>query len=993
MDDESSMGQLAAKQAQIKLKDMEAETQSLANSLGLNYVNLFGFPISPEALALIKEEEAKRLNTICFYFDGEHLRLATITPDDPEVTNLLAVLSEQFHCQGAIYFVSEHSFDSAMKLYKTLPKTRKFITGVEITPEDFERMQASIQDYRQLAEKINEVNISDVITLILATSVKTGSSDIHIEAEERGIIVRYRIDGVLQEAAVIEKAKWPKIISRLKLLSKVKINITDKPQDGRFTIYLPDDKTEVRVSFLPTTWGESVVMRLLRSSAVSLSFEQLGLHPKVFSILEREIKKPNGMVLATGPTGSGKTTTLYAILNKLNNTETMIATLEDPVEYKLPGINQSQIDHSKHYTFADGLRSLMRQDPDVIMVGEVRDLETAEISIQASLTGHQVLSTLHTNDASGVIPRLIEMGVKPFLLSPSINCVIGQRLIRKLCDKCKVEHVLAEDEKNQLKRILAVVPSKSGISVPAELPKIYKAGTGCDVCHGLGYKGRIGIYEILTMDNSIKEMTLNQSPAFKIMEQAIENGMITMLQDGVLKALDGITSLDEVYRVIGKFDYIDALYDMVVSKTMGRGLNISFAEIEQAIALAKDIKGFEAAISNLETAKMLNLIFATGIKAEAGDIHIDPTEDAVRIRFRIDGILHDVATISKEHYLPILGQMKILAGFATNVKKATYDGRFGLFTADGVKMDCRLSIISGGYGETIVVRLLLNQASGLRLEGLGIHGAALESIRRAIKKTKGIVITTGPTGSGKTTTLYSILNTVNNPDIKVITIEDPIEYHLEGIMQTQIDAEHGYTFATALRSLMRQNPNIIMVGEIRDPETAQTAVEAALTGHAVLSTIHANSAAGAIARFAGLGVERSLLSSAMECSIGQRLVRRLCPHCKKEVQLDADQIQEAEKIIKSISPESQVQLPSERKYYEAVGCDKCGGIGYKGRIGLYEVIEMTPSLSKLIQQSDVTDFEIEQEAMKGGTITMLQDGILKALDGETTVAEVLRVAR
>jgi len=276
------------------------------------------------------------------------------------------------------------------------------------------------------------------------------------------------------------------------------------------------------------------------------------------------------------------------------------------------------------------------------------------------------------------------------------------------------------------------------------------------------------------------------------------------------------------------------------------------------------------------------------------------------------------------------------------------------------------------------------------MDKLGITSVAFDSLQLAMKKTRGIIITTGPTGSGKTTTLYSILNKLNKPDVKIITVEDPIEYQLAGVMQTQIDEERGYTFASAMRSLLRQNPNIMMIGEIRDTETAKIAMEASMTGHLVLSTIHANSAAGAISRFAGLGLDRQTLANAIEFTIGQRLVRRLCPYCKQPFEPLPEDLKKAKEVLAQINNPA-IKIPEQLTFYHGVGCDKCGKIGYKGRLGLYETITMIPEIQKLIQREDVTDFDIEQAAIKNGAITMLQDGVLKALSGETSIEEVFRV--
>lgn len=992
LDEDTLEGKFAKKQREIQLRDLERLTATKAQSAGVLYIDLQGFPISQEALAMIEESEAREIGVVCFYFDGKHLRLAALDPKSPAAQAKLAELEAKlFIDNGEIYLVSSHSMEHALWLYKSLPKIKPAPASVEINAEQLEKFKQEIDNYKSLAEKINTVNMSDMLVLLIATALKIGSSDIHVEAEEKGVVIRLRVDGVLQEAAVINNDKWKRIISRLKILSKVKINVENKPQDGRFDINTADEKVAVRSSFLPTAFGESVVMRLLHSSSISLSFEELGLIKHEYERLAEEVDKPNGLVLVTGPTGSGKTTTLYAMLNRLNKPGTKIITLEDPIEYQLPGINQSQVDESKGYNFSSGLRSVLRQDPDIVMVGETRDLETAEIAVRAALTGHLVLSTLHTNDAAGVIPRLLDLGIQPYLLSPALNGIVGQRLVRKLCPKCKAKREVSSEEEEKIKKILAVISPHANVDVPKELPEIYKA-VGCPACNNLGYKGRIGIYEILTMDASIKELTSSNAPAFKILEQAIENGMVTMLQDGVLKVLQGITSLEEVYEAAGKMDYIDKLYDIVVSKTIGRGLKLTDADMTLGLEVTKAIgQDNGPLLEKHHTNEIINIVMAGALQAEAGDVHIDPTEEGVTIRYRVDGILHDVAKLGREHYIPLLSEIKNTAGFAANIKKPTYDGRFTIYAPSG-KIDCRISIIIGGYGETAVIRLLSSSAKTLEMEKLGISSVSLDTINEAIKKTKGVILTTGPTGSGKTTTLYGLLNKLNNPSVKIITIEDPIEYNLEGIIQTQVNTEEGYTFAAALRSLMRQNPNIIMVGEIRDDETAKVAIEAALTGHLVLSTIHANSAAGAISRFVGLGVDKPLLSSSIECSIGQRLVRKLCPFCKVKTELDAAMKQKVDEMLTRISKNPKIKIPAEHTFYKPVGCEKCGKLGYKGRVGIYEAISMTPEMQKLIQSAAVTELEIENLAIEQGSMLMMHDGILKAMNGETTIDEVFRVA-
>lgn len=990
-DEESVTSQLSRKQKEIKDKEIEKQTEIKARAAGLNYVNLNGFPISPEALAMINEDEARLIKGACFFYDGRTIRLAGLENNEI-LANKALELKNKYFAEVKLYLVSLASFKRLLDFYSSLPKAKENYAGVEIKEADLEKFKDEISSYKSLDAKINKVNISDIITLLLASAMKTGASDIHIEAEEKQVIIRLRIDGVLQEAAIIKKTQWEKIISRLKIISHVKINIENKPQDGRFSIYLKNKKIEVRSSFLPTAFGESVVMRLLDSEAVPLNLDNLGVREEMKEILAKEIIKPNGLILTTGPTGSGKTTTLYAIINQLNRPGTKIITLENPIEYELPGINQSQVETERGYSFSDGLRSVLRQDPNIVMVGEIRDLETAEIAVQASLTGHVVLSTLHTNDAAGVIPRLIDIGVKPYFLIPAINAVVGQRLVRRLCPHCRLEHKLSESENEQVEKILAVISPKSKIIVPPILPTIYTAKPGgCEQCNSIGYKGQMGIFEIFTMADNIKQLTTESAPAFQILRQAIENGMLTMLQDGVLKVLAGDTSLEEVYRVVGNFDYVNELYDLVISQNIGRGLKIVPEQMEKIKILSRDLSALPENLKKLPAQELLNLTMGLAAVIGAGDVHIEPEENSVKIRFRIDGVMQDIADIPKTNYLPLLAEIKILAGFATNVKRASLDGRFVILLPDK-KIDCRLSIIIGGRGETIVVRLLNNAAATLTMDNLGITGPTREALERALKKTRGIIITTGPTGSGKTTTLYSILNQLNKPDIKIITVEDPIEYELAGVMQTQIDADRGYTFANAIRSLLRQNPNIMMIGEIRDTETAGVAIEAALTGHLVLSTIHSNSASGAISRFAGLGLDRKVLANAIEFSVSQRLVRRLCPNCKQSYEIDAETINKI-KIIFSSLKNPTIKMPESKTYYKAVGCDQCGQLGYKGRFGLYEAVENTPEIQKLISLESSTDHDLEMAAIRQGMVTIAQDGIIKASQGETSLEEVFKVTQ
>lgn len=548
---EATKEKFEEKMTEIALKEKEKVAAAKAAELGFPYINLKGFPISPDTLTSVPKELAEMQKVICFLNTGSEIRIGAVDPSQDQIKELLLSLEDKFHGHGEIYLISENSFKLAFKLYAALPVIKKIVSGVEISEADVNKFSEEIKNFKQLNEKIQKANITDIVTMVIASAIQARSSDIHIEAEEKDIKIRFRVDGVLQDAATLPKNEWSKVISRIKLLSGLKINVTETPQDGRFTIFMKEGKIDVRVSCLPTAYGESVVMRLLMPSTAGLSFDGLGLWEPAYSQLKIQTERPNGMLITTGPTGSGKTTTLYAILNKLNEPGVKIITLEDPVEYKLGGINQSQVDYSRDYTFAKGLRSILRQDPDIVMVGEIRDIETADISIQAALTGHLVISTIHTNSASGAIPRFMSMGVKSFLLAPALNAVIGQRLVRRICEECKVEDKLDAEASSRVKKILDALPDNVKERYKKDLAnmKFYKGG-GCEACNGLGYKGRIGIYEIMVMSKEIEKIILSgEVSEYQMQDVATKAGMVTMVQDGLLKALAGITSVSEVFEV------------------------------------------------------------------------------------------------------------------------------------------------------------------------------------------------------------------------------------------------------------------------------------------------------------------------------------------------------------------------------------------------------------------------------------------------------------
>lgn len=551
--DKDTSAKLTEKMQTIGLRELETETERESLSQKIPYISLKGFPISPDALVLIPEEQAKQLKAVCFLFTGPELRIGTTQPEDPRVKELAFELAERHKTNTVVYLMSSESLAQGIKMYEALPKIKPIVKGVQITEEEIVKFQAQMTDFSSIAGVLLHANVTDVIAVVIAAALKLGSSDIHVEAEEKAIAVRFRVDGILQDVAKLAHDQWKKIIGRIKLISSLKININDQAQDGRFTIYQTNKQIDVRVSTIPTAFGESVVMRLLNPDSIAVEFESLGFRPASLKKLQKEIEKPNGMIITTGPTGSGKTTTLYAILRKLNTADVKIITLEDPVEYKVEGINQSQIDYSKDYTFAKGLRSILRQDPDIVMVGEIRDLDTAEIAVQAALTGHLLLSTIHTNDAAGAIPRFLSMGLAPHLLAPALNAIMGQRLLRKLCTTCKQIVEIDAETLVDVKKHLDEIPEASGEAKVDTANLKFYGPKGCDKCNNTGYKGRIGAYEILikTMDLEKTIIEKGAISEYDMRELGKVQGMVTMTQDGLLKAVDGITSVEEVKRNLG----------------------------------------------------------------------------------------------------------------------------------------------------------------------------------------------------------------------------------------------------------------------------------------------------------------------------------------------------------------------------------------------------------------------------------------------------------
>lgn len=526
----------------------EREAQGRAKSLGMEYVNLQNFPLDLTALGVFTEEDARSTEAVPFFKERHDIRIGTNNPDNPHLKVKIQELKDsKVKWNPTLYFISESSYVSTMRFYsKVVRPTSKFQDQIAFgEPLSLEALQESID--------ATMVTASEILNNIFATAVGLNSSDIHLEGEEHMVKVRFRIDGVLHDAAKLPKNVQATVISRIKLLAKLKLNIENVSQDGRFTVMHGQEPIDIRVSVLPSNYGEAIVMRLLGVGAVNLNVKDLGLTGKSSEIVSEQLSKPNGMILTTGPTGSGKTTTLYAFLRELNDSTVKIITLEDPVEYKVEGIQQTPIDHRVDFNFAKGLRAVLRQDPDVVMIGEIRDPETAETALQAALTGHVVLSTLHTNDAAGAVPRLVTMGVKPFTIAPALNAIIAQRLVRRLCTHCIQPVELQAPLLEKVEKVLSELPENCGVVVPrtAEGKLQFYHAEGCKECDNLGYKGRIGVYEVIEVNDTLREIILNDGSTLDIKRAAHENGTMTMLQDGLLKALAKTTDVEEVYRVVG----------------------------------------------------------------------------------------------------------------------------------------------------------------------------------------------------------------------------------------------------------------------------------------------------------------------------------------------------------------------------------------------------------------------------------------------------------
>ncbi len=539
----------------LRKREEEELAQMLSRKYGVEYVDLSLVAVNTDALRVIPEAEAKAAEAAAFGKVNKRLSVAVRAPESDKVKLLARKLEEQGY-EVALFMCSLESLKRAYQRYADLSYATETKAGVfELSNEELEGLLEKVKGPEDITTLITEAielkkayRITRILEVILAGGLSTGASDIHFEPEEAKVRLRYRLDGVLVDMLSFDHETYRLILSRLKLLSGLKLNIEGQAQDGRFSIRIKGDEIELRTSILPGNYQDTLVLRILNPKAIGVELEALGLGEKLRTRLEKEISKPNGMILTTGPTGSGKTTSLYAFLRKVNSPGSKIITIEDPIEYHLQGIVQTQVEKGK-YTFAEGLRSALRQDPDIIMVGEIRDGEVAEVAINAALTGHLVFSTLHTNDAPGSFPRLIDLGVDEKVISSAVNAALAQRLVRTLCNACKKERPATPEEKALIDKHLATVADKA--LVPQKTDAVWDANPeGCAECRGRGYRGRVGIFEAVFMDAAIEAILRSKPSGREIAAAAKPQGIPTMQEDGIMKVLRGITSLEELRRVV-----------------------------------------------------------------------------------------------------------------------------------------------------------------------------------------------------------------------------------------------------------------------------------------------------------------------------------------------------------------------------------------------------------------------------------------------------------
>lgn len=530
----------------------ERHTQELASSLNLPYINLTGYPLTKEVLDIVPEDLAVQYQALPYLKIGKTVKIGVVTPNSQVVKNFLEQHGKTLGVEFTFSVISQSSLIYGISMYEKLKKDAEKKAQSEVKERE-ESFESEIKDIQSIGNVVNKVSTTRLLDVVVMGAVKMKASDIHVEPAEHDVLIRYRVDGMLQDVVKLTLPQYHQLVSRIKYLAKLRMDLANQPQDGRFSVKtVGNEEVDLRVSLMPSSFGESIVIRLLGQEKSILQLDKLGFRAEALAVIREAVSKPHGMILTSGPTGSGKSSTLYAVLMEVKKPGTKIITLEDPVEYQIEGIEQSQMDNEHGYKFSDGLRASLRQDPDVLMVGEIRDAETAEIAVQAALTGHLLISTIHANSAPAVFVRFIEMGIKPFLLSGSINLVMAQRLVRKNCPHCSERYVPRPEIWQELKNSLLPLANR----FDATIQNLLKAenvqlvhGRGCDKCNKTGYLGRQVVIETLVPDEAIEHLVTQSASISEFEKAARTQGMVTMEQDGLLKVLQGSTTVDEVWRV------------------------------------------------------------------------------------------------------------------------------------------------------------------------------------------------------------------------------------------------------------------------------------------------------------------------------------------------------------------------------------------------------------------------------------------------------------
>lgn len=542
---------LQAKLATLSGEQQERLARRRAHELNLPYISLTVFHIDPEVAEVVPRRLAEEAQAVLFYRQGRDVRLGAVNPTGPKFAKLLQFVQEKLETEAQVYIISHRSLRSALARYRREEQAALAPADeLQVKAERVDTIEDAIANLKELGAYITTLSPTELLTTIATGAVKVSASDIHVEPMQEGARLRYRIDGVLQDVTTFARSGWRLLLSRIKVMAALKLNIRDVPQDGSFVLNISDHRYDIRVSTLPGDFGENIVMRILDRDAEAVAINDLGMKARDEKLIRAELKKSNGMILATGPTGSGKTTSLAAFLRVVNDPRLKIITLENPIEYRIPGIEQTEVDDAAGYTFAKGLRAILRQDPDIVMVGEIRDEETAATAVHASLTGHLVLATLHTNNAPDSVVRLVDLKVQPNVLAAALNVIVAQRLVRKVCAVCARLYTPTAAVREHIADVMRGVSGE--IFKPEALDKKglqFVQVKGCAACNETGYRGRVGIFEVMPIGGRVEELVLQGADGRRLREAALRAGMTTIVQDGYLKVIDKVTTIEEIERV------------------------------------------------------------------------------------------------------------------------------------------------------------------------------------------------------------------------------------------------------------------------------------------------------------------------------------------------------------------------------------------------------------------------------------------------------------